>query len=142
MKTTQKPNTNNDPEQPQTTSIENTNPNNQNQNCHPKAPQNQQKQTDSQSQPNQVKRPPKSSQTVATTPTGTAEILSIHINDTQNLDVQHHCWRQQRQSTIQLRSHPQLHLQMMLQEDLHQRTKPNHQRDCRAPHDNHVCIKR
>ena len=83
MKTTQKPNTNNDPDQPRTTSIENTNPNNQNQNCYPKAPQNQQKKTDSQSQPNQVKRPPKTSQTAATAPTGTAEILSIHINDTQ-----------------------------------------------------------
>ena len=51
----------------------------------PKAPQNQQKQADLQSQPNQVERPPKTSQTVATTPTGTAEILSIHINNTQTL---------------------------------------------------------
>ena len=65
------------------TSTKNTKPNNQTQHCHPKAPQNQQKQTDPQSQPNQVKRPPKTSQTVATTPAGTAEILSIHINDTQ-----------------------------------------------------------
>ena len=64
-------------------STKNTNPNNQTQNCHSKASQNQQKQTDPQSQPNQVERPPKTSQTVATAPTGTAEILSIHINDTQ-----------------------------------------------------------
>ena len=59
--------------------------NNQTQQCLPKAPQNQQKQADSQSQPNQVERPPKMSQTAATTPMGTAEILSIHINDTQTL---------------------------------------------------------
>ena len=58
---------------------------NQTQQGLPKAPQNQQKQADLQSQPNQVERPPKTSQTVAIAPTGTAEILSIHINDTQTL---------------------------------------------------------
>ena len=79
MKTIYKPNTDNDSEQPRTTNTEN----NQTQRSLPRASQSQQKQANPQGQPNQVKRPPKTSQTAATTPTGTAEILSIHINNTQ-----------------------------------------------------------
>ena len=81
VKTTYKPNTDNDSEQPRTTNTKN----NQTQQSLPRAPQNQQKQADSQSQPNQVERTPKTSQRAATAPTGIAEILSIHINNTQTL---------------------------------------------------------
>ena len=70
-------------EHPQTRNTRHTNAKQQTQNRYQRAPQAQQKQADSESQPNQVKRPPKISQTVATALVETMEILSIHINDTQ-----------------------------------------------------------
>ena len=75
----------------QTKNTVRTNTKQQTQKSHQRAPKAQQKQADSQGQPSQVMRSPKTSQTAATASAETTEILSIHINDMQtstyNADV-------------------------------------------------------